>query len=316
MRPITTLLSLLALLLSSLPAAADQKPLVVVSLKPIHSLVSGLMEGIGKPELIVTGNNTPLEYKITQNQKDMVLKSDLVVWMGPELEKFLVTTLGKLSAKTKVTEMLANDNFKILHSRLKEGERDPFLWLDVRNAEIFIDELHDELVAIDPKNVAIYKENRKKIKLQVARLDREFEYGFRTIAADVGWAYHDTQQYFEQSYSLRIASSLSPSLRGTADLAKLLTARADMERKGKACFFTEAGMTTEKIDLLTKGSDIVTAQLDSFATQFEPGPALYAKMMNYNFKKISGCYAGIGAKYSQSKEAQKRLKKLYDNNKN
>ena len=51
------ILSLLALLSIFSPANADVK--VVTSIKPIHSLASYLMDGVGKPDLIVDGYASP-----------------------------------------------------------------------------------------------------------------------------------------------------------------------------------------------------------------------------------------------------------------
>ena len=45
----------------SLSAGAGSGPRVVVSIKPIHSFMAGLMEGIGEPELLVTGTGSPLD---------------------------------------------------------------------------------------------------------------------------------------------------------------------------------------------------------------------------------------------------------------
>ena len=51
------LLPLLSLLTIFTPANAEIK--VVVSIKPIHSLASYLMDGVGKPDLIVDGYASP-----------------------------------------------------------------------------------------------------------------------------------------------------------------------------------------------------------------------------------------------------------------
>ena len=51
------ILSLLSLLNNFVPANAEIK--VVASIKPIHSLASYLMDGVGKPDLIVDGYASP-----------------------------------------------------------------------------------------------------------------------------------------------------------------------------------------------------------------------------------------------------------------
>jgi len=272
-------------------------PQVAVSIKPVHSLVAALMKGVGEPRLLVTGKNTPLDFSMTEKQAAGLAKNDLVVWMGPELEAFLVAPLKTLPKRVKVLEMLSSDEFKILNARWDENKRNPYLWLDVRNAEVFVDVLHNALVSVDPRNAGKYNKNRKDLKLNVARLDRVFEYGFRAIAAGKAWAYHDTQQYFEQSYALRIQEFLAPEPGQSAEMANLLKARTSLAGKGKTCLFTEAGLTSEKLSFVSEGAQIVVAELDSFATKFKPGPKLYEDLMSFNFNTIANCFAGIDAKY-------------------
>ena len=57
LKKIPFILSILSFLTIFTPANADLK--VVVSIKPIHSLASHLMDGIGKPDLIVDGYSSP-----------------------------------------------------------------------------------------------------------------------------------------------------------------------------------------------------------------------------------------------------------------
>ena len=57
LKKIPFILSILSFLTIFTPANADLK--VVASIKPIHSLASYLMDGIGKPDLIVDGYSSP-----------------------------------------------------------------------------------------------------------------------------------------------------------------------------------------------------------------------------------------------------------------
>ncbi|MBM3559858.1 MAG: zinc ABC transporter substrate-binding protein, partial [Alphaproteobacteria bacterium] len=43
------------LLLSALHPAAAETPAVVASIPPVHSLVAAVMEGVGKPALLIPG---------------------------------------------------------------------------------------------------------------------------------------------------------------------------------------------------------------------------------------------------------------------
>ena len=75
------------------PAWAGNVPRVLVSIKPIHSLVVGIMEGIGQPQLIVEGDAIPYSYALSDDQLDALSTADIIVWTGAELEPFLVAPL-------------------------------------------------------------------------------------------------------------------------------------------------------------------------------------------------------------------------------
>ncbi len=49
-------------------ASAHGDTPVVVSIKPIHSLVAGVMEGVGSPSLIVKGAASPHTFSLTPSQ--------------------------------------------------------------------------------------------------------------------------------------------------------------------------------------------------------------------------------------------------------
>ena len=305
----TILLTVLAMLLMFAPARAGDAPNVVVSIKPLHSLVAALMQGVGAPQLLVDGGQTAFNIRLDEAKLKSLADADLVIWVGPELEGFLAEAMKHVTCKGKKLEMLSVEAFKVLPSRQIEGARDPFLWLDVRNAEAFVDVFHEALTSIDPGNAGIYAKNRRAVKARIAALDRKFEYGFRAVAAGEGWAYHNTQQYFSQSYALYLNGYLTHAPGQPADMAKLLKTRNAMAASGKSCLFTEAGMDKTGLELIASAPGVRVAELDSFATRLTPGPDLYETMMRNNFKVISECFEAIGAVYTGPK-ARKLKPKL------
>ena len=81
------ILSILSLFTIFSPANADIK--VVASIKPIHSLASYLMDGVGKPDLIVDGYNSPHGFALKPSHAKMLQNADLIFWVGEDLESFL-----------------------------------------------------------------------------------------------------------------------------------------------------------------------------------------------------------------------------------
>ena len=136
-----SLLLLSSLLLCGTAALAANPLRVVVSIKPIHSIVAGLMAGIEQPELLIDGQSTPYDFQLSSEQKKSLEQADMVIWVGPELETSLQQPIADLSSSTTILELLSNSKLKVLPSRESEARRDPFVWLDSRNSIILLDEL-------------------------------------------------------------------------------------------------------------------------------------------------------------------------------
>ena len=198
------LVAFLLLVVNSLSLASSNPSEIVVSIKPIHSIVTGLMKDIGTPELLIKDPQTPYDFTITATETAQLKNAKLVIWVGAELEKNLEPVIAQLPSSTTVVELLANTRLKILPSRSDPSLRDPFFLMDDRNIIILLDELTELLMQIDPARSHIYARNRREMLVPLRRIDKEYEYGYRGLKAGSGVTYFDTLQYFEQAYALNI----------------------------------------------------------------------------------------------------------------
>ena len=85
-------------------ANADIK--VVASIKPIHSLASYLMDGVGKPDLIVDGYASPHGFAMKPSHAKMLQNADLIFWVGEDLENFLEKPLNSIAKKAEKIELM------------------------------------------------------------------------------------------------------------------------------------------------------------------------------------------------------------------
>src|SRR5690606_8723107 len=102
MRPAALLLATSALFGAS---AANAAPDIVVSIKPIHSLVSSIMQGVGEPALIVEGAASPHTFTMKPSSARAVQGADIVFWMGPGMEAFLEKPLEALASDATVVRL-------------------------------------------------------------------------------------------------------------------------------------------------------------------------------------------------------------------
>lgn len=99
--------------------AAEAAPNVVVSIKPIHSLVSAVMQGVGEPALIVKGGASPHSFALRPSDAQAIENADLVFWVGPGLETFLDGPLESLAGNANVVELSEANGIELLE--LREG---------------------------------------------------------------------------------------------------------------------------------------------------------------------------------------------------
>jgi len=100
---------------------------VVASIKPIHSLVSYVMDGVGKPDVIVDGYNSPHGFSLKPSHAKMIENADLIIWVGEDLEAFLEKPLNTISKKAVNIEIMDLSGIKKLKFREKnifEGHDD------------------------------------------------------------------------------------------------------------------------------------------------------------------------------------------------
>ena len=108
-------LSILSILTFFTPANAELK--VVTSIKPIHSLASYLMDGIGKPELIVDGYASPHGFSMKPSHAKMLQNADLIFWVGEGMENFLEKPLNSIAKKAEKIELIEIKGLNVLKFR-------------------------------------------------------------------------------------------------------------------------------------------------------------------------------------------------------
>ncbi len=286
MKQFLTALLLFWLSLSAL-AAPDFK--VIVTIKPVHSIVTGLMKDIGAPELLIDDTKTPFDFALDAKQQQQLSNASMIIWVGPELEKTLQSPLSKLPENVRVVELLARADLKILPSRYHPDQRDPFFWMDDRNVIIMLDLLTELLIEADPARSHVYERNRRRLLIPLKRLDREYEYGYRGLQSGVGVQYYESLRYFEQAYALKVADLVAGTPWDKISPSALLRVRGQLQSKMANCLFLDKSMPADNADFITTGLNVNTGWLDVLGRDLAAGEDLYIKLMNYNTDVIKQC---------------------------
>ena len=290
--------------------SADVK--VVTSIKPIHSLAAYVMDGVGKPNVIVDGYNSPHGFSLKPSHAKMIENADLIIWVGEDLEGFLEKPLDSIAKKATKVELMDLKGIKKLKFREKNifeghddhghkkdkhddhgheghahGEHDPHIWLDPMNAKVIIKEITNQLVKLDSANSEKYKANSKEAIADIDALTKSIKKDLNKNSRVV--VFHDAYQYFENRFGIKVLGALTVNtdvLPGAEQLAEI---REVIEHEKVNCIFSEPQFNPSIIKTIAKDTNIKTGVLDPLGATLDKGKGMYSELLKNMSSSFKGC---------------------------
>jgi len=306
------------------PALADA-PKVVVSIKPIHSLVASVMQGVGEPALLVRGGASPHTYTLKPSDAKALSAADLVVWVGPEMEGFLEKPLASNARKATVVTLMTVPGMTLLDAREggaweahdhghehghKHGHDDhkkdahghdddhdhdevnTHIWLDPVNARRIVTATAEALAAKDAANAEAYRTNAERALQSIDALDAELKATLAPVAAKPFVVFHDAYQYYEARYNLSAVGSITVNPDRRPSAKRLSAIRAKIAGLEAACVFAEPQFEPALVRTVTEGTKAKTGVLDPEGADLPEGVALYPALMRNLAAGLRGCLGG------------------------
>lgn len=296
-----------------LPSMASAEIRVVASVKPIHSLVAAVMNGVGAPGLVVEGAASPHTYSLKPSNATALQDADVVFWVGHGLEAFLEKPLEALAGKAKVVALEDAPGLEKLafreggafdahdhadgeggkpadvHDEEDHGGIDMHLWLDPMNAKAMATEIEQTLVAADPANAERYRANGQALRKEIDALDKEIAETVAPVADRPSVVFHDAYQYFENRYKVRVVGSITVSPETMPGAERIAEIHAKVQELKAACVFAEPQFEPKLIAVVTEGTDAKSGTLDPEGGALEAGPALYPELMRNLARSFVDC---------------------------
>ena len=201
--------SVIALIVNLLVCSVTpaEVPKVVVSLKPIHALVSGVLSDLGRPQLLLSGSETPHTFSLRPSQVKQVHQADLIIWVGPNLEGFLKRLIASLSDKVAVLRLIDLKGLTLLTTRKggiwhpESNSKQPIdnhIWLNPQNAQVMVQAIAQTLAQLDPEHAQHYQRNSNQLIKQLTELDQALQQQLAPVSNKAFLVFHDGYQYFEE----------------------------------------------------------------------------------------------------------------------
>jgi zinc transport system substrate-binding protein len=295
------------LLLVAVAPARAAAPRVAVSIKPVHSLVASVMEGIGTPDLIVRGAASEHGYTLRPSDAKRLSEAQLVFWIGPFLETYLIEPLATLAGQATVVEIARSPGVVLLPARgggawepdddapvavnndKALSSRDPHLWLDPANAIAIARVAAARLAALDPANAAHYSANERALEGRLHALDTRLAGRLQPLRGLGFVVFHDAYQYFERRYGLHAIGSIMIDPEHQPGARRLREMREKIVASGARCVFREPQFEPALVQTVIEGTGAQTATLDPIGAEIPEGPDLYGTLMENLGESLASC---------------------------
>nr|VFK53751.1 MAG: zinc transport system substrate-binding protein [Candidatus Kentron sp. TUN]VFK57774.1 MAG: zinc transport system substrate-binding protein [Candidatus Kentron sp. TUN]VFK61550.1 MAG: zinc transport system substrate-binding protein [Candidatus Kentron sp. TUN] len=284
---------------------AGETPRVVASIPPIHSLVSGVMQGVGSPTLIIKGYASPHTYQMRPSDAAKLHNADVVFWIGDTLETFLRKPLSALP--TQAIPLIETEGLT-LHRNREGGAWDthththdshattesthgdnPHIWLDPGNARQLVKAIARHLGRIDPTHGARYEANANRLLQRINALEKRIGERLSGIRTAPYLVFHDAFLYLERRYELHAVGSITANPDQIPGARRIANLRSTIKRLDIRCIFREPQFNTKLIETVLEGSDSNMGILDPLGVDIRPGPDHWFEMMENHAEVMVDC---------------------------
>ena len=312
--PVMRIFALFALLLAGGSAQAQEgdAPLrVVASIKPLHSLAAGLMQGVAEPHLLIPGAANPHDYRLRPSEAESLQNADVLFWIGGGFEGGNLATLagnarivalaqagGKHEEHDEHDEHDDHDEHggHAGHGEHGGAEGDLHIWLDPHRAEGMVADMEAALIAADGENASLYRANAEALSERLHHLDERLAARMAPLRGRGSYiVFHDAYAHFEARYGLRSAGALldasahghehGPSARRMAQLRqRIMDEDADI-----ACVFVEPAFDAAAAETLVQGSEAKIVRLDPIGADIPAGADAYFTLLENMGDSFARC---------------------------
>jgi len=317
------ILSIISLL--SFMSYANAETKVIASIKPLHSLVSYVMDGVGTPDILVDGSSSPHTFQLKPSHATMLQEADIVFWIGEDLESFLETPLESIAKNSKHITLMESDEIELLKFREKNifgghddhddhgdghdehdehadehgnghddhhdghahGEHDIHFWLDPEIAKTIVKIVTRELSEIDPANSSTYKSNSTKAINEIDQLIMDTKSKINSNASYV--VFHDAYQYFEKRFGVEVVGALTVNPEVLPGAKQLSEIREVIEHENINCLFSEPQFNPSIAETIASDTGIKSAIIDPLGAELDLGKDLYFDLIGDIASSFESC---------------------------
>ncbi len=290
----------------STAANAELKGEVVVSIKPLHSLVQSVLGDQAKAVLLIPGSASPHGYMLKPSQLRRLNRARFVIYIDDAMESSLAAALPAIQSEATPVVVSSLPGLTLLPRRqhvvwAEHGDSDHagdnhesshddlHLWLDPHNAIEIVKNLAALFSTADPANETSYRANAAASVSRLTQLDTLLMQQLSAVAEQPFLVFHDAYQYLQQRYGLNGVGTVLFDPHELASIKRLQAVRKAIQHSEVVCAFKEPQFPEELLTTVTEGLGVSIGNLDAMGADLEPGSDLYFEMMTRLGTQFTDC---------------------------
>lgn len=252
---------LLALLMNPLHAA-DSRPRIVTTIKPLQLLAMAVVGDTEGVDVLLDPRMSPHDYQLRPSDRRKLDRADIVFWVGPDMEVFMVPVLSSLS-----------DRIRIISLQRETGVvGDPHVWMDPLVAASMGYKMADALAKLAPAHGKEWRENAARLEALLIAEDKHLREQIASIGQPRGYMVaHDAYGRFESRYGLRHRAALTDNADLPPSAQHIAKIEAALNTGEISCILSEPAARPKVLQMLLKNRSVRVEVIDAMALDIPPG---------------------------------------------
>ena len=293
-------------------SAIAATPSVLTTIKPVQLIAAAVLEGVAEPDVLLPPGASPHNYALRPSDRRRIASADRIYWVGPDLERFLQQLLDSQTSARRLDEVpeLTMRRFDDEHAEHEHdgedhpahehddhehasGSLDPHIWLSVRNAQHIAQWMATDLAVLYPEHGERMQRNAADFVLRLDQLHERQQLRLQPLADKPYFVFHDAYGYLQDSLGVHprgvftLSEEIQPGARHVHTLRQQLTAA------GPSCVFREPQFPARRVETLTAGLPVRSAELDPLGMDIAPDAQGYEQLLETLGDRLASCLEAL-----------------------
>lgn len=267
--------------------AAQERKLVLSTASIFKDMAENIAGGQLDIQTIVPIGGDPHIYEPTPADAQLISKADMILKNSLTFEGWLDDLIESVGSKADVITI--TEGVDAIQSEFKNSA-DPHAWMDASNGLLYIENIKNAFVKLDPDNKEVYEFNCKVYRQQLEDMDAYIFEQVKKIPEQrrVLITSHDAFQYYGRRYGIRLEAVIGISTEAEAQTSDIIRLGKVIKESGVPAVFIETTVNPKLLKQIASDNKVFIGGAlfsDSLGEKDSEAPT-YLQMLKFNTDTI------------------------------